>query len=98
MQRIYYSPHYFAELAAADGSAHVMPIHKFALVREGIGASGLPCTFEPVVPATDEDLLRVHAPDYIRAVATGEPRSLAESQKFPWTAQLASAVRWTNGG
>ena len=98
MQRIYYSPHYFADLAGADGSAHVMPIHKFGLVREGIAASGLPCSFEPVTPATDDDLLRVHTPDYIHAIATGEPRALAESQKFPWTAQLASAVRWTNGG
>ena len=32
------------------------------------------------------------------AIRTGEPRPLAQSQKFPWSAELAEAVRWTNGG
>jgi acetoin utilization deacetylase AcuC-like enzyme len=44
------------------------------------------------------DLLRVHTEDYVRAIATGEPKALAESQKFPWSPALAEAVRWTNGG
>jgi acetoin utilization deacetylase AcuC-like enzyme len=91
--RVFHSPRYFADLGA-----HVMPIRKFALVREAIEKSGLPARIEAPAPVSDADLLRVHTAAYVRAVATGEPRALAESQKFPWSPALAEAVRWTNGG
>ncbi len=91
--RVFHSPKYFADLGD-----HVMPIRKFALVREGIEASGLPVTVIEPPRTTDADLLRVHTAAYIHAVDTGEPRALAESQKFPWSPGLAEAVRWTNGG
>ncbi len=82
----------------ADIGSHVMPIRKFDLVREAILREGLPVEVREPAPATDEDLLRVHTPEYVAAIATGEPRTLAESQKFPWSKELASAVRLTNGG
>src|SRR6185436_13364288 len=66
--------------------------------RREIEARALPVTILEPTPATDEDLRRVHTDEYLRAVATGEPRALAESQKFPWSARLAEAVRWTSGG
>jgi len=91
--QLYHSPAYFADLGA-----HVMPIRKFALVREAIEAEGLPARIDAPEPVTDEDLLRVHTAEYVNAVKTGEPRALAESQKFPWSAALAEAVRHTNGG
>jgi acetoin utilization deacetylase AcuC-like enzyme len=91
--RIFHAPHY-----EADIGQHVMPIRKFALVRRAIEESGLPARIEAPEPVSDEDLLRVHTPDYIRAIATGEPRALAESQRFPWSEGLAESVRWTNGG
>jgi acetoin utilization deacetylase AcuC-like enzyme len=93
MIRAFHSPRY-----AADIGEHVMPMRKFALVRAAIAAAGLPVTFHEPTPAGDEDLGRVHTPEYVRAVATGEPRALAESQKFPWSPELAEAVRWTVGG
>jgi acetoin utilization deacetylase AcuC-like enzyme len=88
---IYHSAKYYADIGP-----HVMPMRKFSLVADGIRALG----GHPVEPprVTQDDLLRVHTPEYVRAVTTGEPRSLAESQKFPWSAQLSEAVRWTNGG
>lgn len=98
VQRIFYSPRYIADLTRPDGTAHIMPIHKFALVADGIAASGHACTLEAPAPATDAELLRVHTPEYLRAIADGTPKELAESQKFPWTPGLADAVRWTNGG
>ena len=91
--RAFHSPRY-----AADIGEHVMPMRKFALVRAAIAAAGLPMTFSEPAPVSDEDLGRVHAPEYVRAVATGTPRALAESQKFPWSPALAEAVRWTSGG
>ncbi len=45
------------------------------------------------------DLLRsVHEDVYIRAIKTGEPRELAQSQEFPWDARLWDAVLASNGG
>ena len=82
----------------ADIGEHIMPIRKFRLVREAIEATGLPCDIRSPEPVCDEDLLRVHSAEYIEAIRTGEPRALAQSQKFPWSAELAGAVRWTNGG
>jgi acetoin utilization deacetylase AcuC-like enzyme len=67
-------------------------------VRTAIERRGLPVVVEAPSPASDEDLVRVHTADYVRAVTTGEPRALAESQKFPWSPALAAAVRLTNGG
>jgi acetoin utilization deacetylase AcuC-like enzyme len=91
--RVFHSRRYFADLGE-----HIMPIGKFGLVREAIEASGVPVDLREPARATDEQLERVHTKDYIHAVDTGEPRALAQSQKFPWSKDLAEAVRWTNGG
>jgi acetoin utilization deacetylase AcuC-like enzyme len=91
--KIFHSPKY-----TADIGDHVMPIRKFDLVRKEIEESAMPVILTEPAPVADEDLLRVHTPEYLRAIATGEPRTLAESQKFPWSPRLAEAVRWTNGG
>ena len=93
MIRIFHSARYFADLGE-----HIMPIRKFGLVRDAIEACGVPAEIVEPVRATNEQLLRVHTPEYVRAVETGEPRALAQSQKFPWSPELAEAVRWTNGG
>lgn len=93
MTPLVHSPRYHADLGA-----HVMPIRKFGLVRDAVAASPLPHRLVAPEPVDEADLLRVHTPAYVRAVATGEPRALAESQKFPWSPELAEAVRWTNGG
>ena len=93
MIRLFSSPRYVADIGE-----HVMPMRKFDRVREAISALALPVTIEEPTPVTVDDLLRVHTAAYVRAIATGEPRALAESQKFPWSPTLAEAVRWTNGG
>lgn len=90
---LFHSPRYFADLGA-----HVMPIRKFQLVRDAIVREGLPVTISEPSPVTDADLLRVHTPEYLAAIRTGEPLALAQSQKFPWSPALAESVRWTNGG
>jgi acetoin utilization deacetylase AcuC-like enzyme len=89
----YYDPGY----AAPIGDTHVMPITKFSLVADGLrDAPGV--RLEAPAPLSEEDLLRVHTPEYVAAVRSGEPRALAESQKFPWTPQLYPSVRLTGGG
>jgi acetoin utilization deacetylase AcuC-like enzyme len=88
----YYHPGY-----AAPIGAHVMPIDKFALVAGGLRGQPRVQLTEPA-PVGEDDLLRVHTRDYIEAVRSGEPRQLAESQKFPWSPQLYPSVLLTGGG
>ena len=66
---------------AAPIGKHIMPISKFALVAAEAKKDFPDIAIVSPDPITESDLLRVHAPDYISAVKTGEPRSLAESQQ-----------------
>lgn len=88
---------FYSDGFAADIGEHTMPMRKFALVRDRILERGLPARISAPSPVTDEQLLRVHTPEYVQAIATGEPRALAESQKFPWSPELAASVRLTSG-
>ena len=89
---VYYHPGFAAPL----GEGHMMPMRKFALVAEGLQDEPAAELVEPP-PAPEADLLRVHSPAYIEAVRAGQPRALAESQKFPWTPALYPSVCLTNG-
>lgn len=82
---------------AAPLGEHIMPIRKFALVAD-ILREWKNIEIASPAPVTEADLLRVHTPEYITAIRTGEPRALAESQKFPWSPELFPSVRLTNGG
>jgi acetoin utilization deacetylase AcuC-like enzyme len=81
----------------AEIGEHIMPIRKFALVADEVRKLPWVEMREPAALA-EEDLLRVHAPRYVEAVRTGEPRALAESQKFPWSPGLFPSVLLTGGG
>ena len=92
MLTVYYHPGY-----AAPIGQHIMPIRKFGLVADGLrDAAGIKLSRPE--PVTEEDLRRVHTPEYIEAIKTGEPRDLAQSQKFPWSPELFQSVCLTNGG
>ncbi len=82
---------------AAPIGEHVMPMRKFQLVADGLaGRAGV--RVEAPVPIAPDLLEQVHTPAYVEAVRTGEPRALAESQKFPWSPALWPSVLLTNGG
>jgi acetoin utilization deacetylase AcuC-like enzyme len=82
---------------AAPIGKHIMPIRKFSLVADELRTHpGV--EIRAPEPVTIEDLLRVHTPEYVEAVRTGEPRALAESQKFPWSPALFPSVLLTSGG
>ncbi|PYP76581.1 MAG: hypothetical protein DMD35_18270, partial [Gemmatimonadetes bacterium] len=49
-------------------------------------------------PLTFDEVARVHDPAYVRAVQTGAPRALAESQGFAWDEGLWHMVLASNGG
>ena len=81
---------------AAPIGEHLMPMQKFALVAAEVAKMPDIALAEPE-PASDADLLRVHTREYMHAIRDGEPRTLAESQKFPWSSALFPSVRLTNG-
>lgn len=92
MLTAFYHPGYAAPLGQ-----HIMPIRKFGLVAEGLCHAADIKLARPL-PVTEEDLRRVHTPEYIEAIRTGEPRVLAQSQKFPWSPELFPSVCLTSGG
>jgi acetoin utilization deacetylase AcuC-like enzyme len=92
MLTAYYHPGY-----AAPIGPHIMPIRKFGLVADGL-RDAVDIKLVRPAPVTEEDLRRVHTAEYLAAIKTGEPRALAQSQKFPWSPELFSSVCLTNGG
>ena len=92
MLTAFYHPGY-----AAPIGGHVMPIRKFGLVADGLREAADVRLTAPA-PVTEEDLRRVHSAEYVAAIQTGEPRALAESQKFPWSPELFPSVCLTGGG
>ena len=92
MLTVFYHPGY-----AAPIGPHIMPIRKFGLVAEGLSSAADIRLVEPQ-PLSEADLRRVHTQGYIDAIKTGEPRALAESQKFPWSPELFPSVCLTGGG
>lgn len=95
MLKTYYHPGFSAPLGD-----HIMPIGKFALVAQALSQPPMSEWVELLTPSpvTQQELLSVHSEDYIEAIRTGEPRALAESQKFPWSAELYPSVTLTSGG
>jgi acetoin utilization deacetylase AcuC-like enzyme len=92
MLTAFYHPGYAAPLGE-----HIMPIRKFALVADAVRE--MPdVTLATPPPVTEADLFRVHTAEYIAAIRSGEPHTLAESQKFPWSPQLFPSVCLTSGG
>ena len=82
---------------AAPIGDHVMPMRKFQLVADGLAGRAGVRVVAPA-PVGEAELRRVHTAAYVEAVRSGEPRALAESQKFPWSPALWPSVLLTNGG
>jgi acetoin utilization deacetylase AcuC-like enzyme len=79
---------YCATAAATNSTTKQAEIVRLAL-EEGL-IRLRPVAFQP--EAAWKQIATVHHPDYVRAVRTGEPRSLAESQGFSWSPEFAASV------
>jgi acetoin utilization deacetylase AcuC-like enzyme len=93
MVRVYYSAAYAGAGYAFDTT------RKARWVAESLAESPIPGVelVEPA-PLTADQVAAVHDPAYVRAVQTGSPRELAESQGFRWDAGLWPMVLASNGG
>jgi acetoin utilization deacetylase AcuC-like enzyme len=80
---------------------HVFPSQKYRLVYEELLRRGLAdaSDFLSPAPATDEDVLRVHTPEYVRKLKTGS-LSYAEVQQLeiPYSQELIEACWLAAGG
>ncbi len=85
--QVFYGDHHPVPLP--DG--HPFPIDKYVRLRRRIESERLvpPDRLQPAPPATPEQLLRVHDPEYVQRVAYGQlsPRELRRLG-FPWSPEL----------
>lgn len=80
---------------------HRFPMEKYRLLRERVLASGAVAPADLLVPeaATDEQILRVHEPDYLRRVASGGlDRAELRRIGFPWSPAMVERSRRSAGG
>ena len=93
MVAVYYDLSYTA-------SAYDFPTTRKAVwIADSLISNPIPgITLAPPPPLTEDDLLTVHDLEYVRAVRTGEPRDLAESNEFRWDTGLWPMVLASNGG
>jgi len=91
--RIFHSPAYTGTAYTFDTT------RKAGWIAESLSQSPMPGLrlVEPT-PLTAAQLEEVHDPGYVRAVKTGRPRGLAESQGFDWDRGLWPMALAVNGG
>jgi acetoin utilization deacetylase AcuC-like enzyme len=93
MVSVFYSPQYVWSEYSFDTT------RKAKWIADSLTASPMVrITLVEPMPLTRDQVALVHDPSYIRAVETGMPRELAESQGFTWDANLWPMVLASNGG
>jgi len=94
--KIIYHPGYDLHLGA-----HVFPSQKYRLIQEALLRDGIaqPDDFLTPQPASDADVLRVHTPEWVRGLKTGQ-LTLPELMRLeiPWSREMVEAVWLAAGG
>jgi acetoin utilization deacetylase AcuC-like enzyme len=93
--RLIYHPRFCVDLGP-----HVFPAQKYRLVRERLlrNAVATEADFQAPVPASDDDVLRVHTQEYVRKLKAGELSPLeVQALEVPWSWELVEAV-WLAAG
>ncbi len=94
--KAFYCHHFLLPLP--DG--HSFPMDKYRLLYERVKENSIAWNIDLIEPvaASDQDLLRVHCPDYIRRMSSGKA-SEQEMRRigFPWSAQMVERSRRSSG-
>ena len=81
--------------------AHVFPSKKYRLIRNRLLEEGYaaPSDVLSPSPAADEDILRVHTPEYVRKLQTGSlsPQEIAQME-IPYSREMVEACWLAAGG
>ena len=88
-----YSEGYYANLGT-----HVFPIQKYRLVYRELKSQGLARRVIQPDPATREDLLLVHTPDYVADLLAGCSSPHTESSELPLSPEIVNAFLLATGG
>ncbi|MGH9511659.1 MAG: histone deacetylase family protein [Terriglobales bacterium] len=94
--RLVYSDGYYLPIGT-----HVFPAEKYRLVRERLIETGVVDASDFVTPETaaDEDILRVHTPEYIQKLTTGALSAREEIEmEIPYSRELVKAFWLAAGG
>lgn len=94
--KLIYSDDYYLPIGA-----HVFPAEKYRLVHQRLLESGsaTPQDFLTPQPASDQDILLVHTPDYVKKLKTGTLSPLEEMQmEIPYSPELVRAFWLSAGG
>jgi acetoin utilization deacetylase AcuC-like enzyme len=95
--KVFYSDHFVLPLP----EDHRFPMVKYSMLRERVARDGICGPGELSTPraVTDEEILRAHAPDYLKRVASG---TLTEKEVrrigFPWSEKMVERSRRASGG
>lgn len=94
--KLIYSDDYYLPIGA-----HVFPAQKYRLVRQYLTETGIAeaADFLTPQPASDDDVLLVHTPEYVRKLKTGtlSPREEMEME-IPYSPELVHAFWMAAGG
>ena len=93
MVTVYFSPSY-AQAGFAFPTTRKAVWIADSLVRKRIQGIKI----EDPRPLEESEIIQTHDLSYVRAIQTGQPRELAESQGFTWDQGLWPMVLETNGG
>jgi acetoin utilization deacetylase AcuC-like enzyme len=93
---VHYSPAYVAAAHAFDTTRKAAWVADAVRDMDGVRIVAPSSAWDDA--AVEAAIRRVHDGAYVDALATGEPRELAESQGFTWDAGLWTAVRASTAG
>ena len=95
--KVFYSDRFVLPLP----EGHRFPMVKYSMLRERVARDGICGPGELLTPraVTNEEILRAHAPDYLKRVASGrltgkEVRRIG----FPWSQKMVERSRRASGG
>ena len=95
--KVFYGDHFVLPLP----EGHRFPMVKYSLLRERVAQDGICGPGELLTPraVTDREILRAHAPEYLKRVANGtltakEMRRIG----FPWSERMVERSRRASGG
>jgi acetoin utilization deacetylase AcuC-like enzyme len=94
--KLIYSDHYYLPIGN-----HVFPAEKYRRVRDRLISTGVaaPDNFLEPEPATDQDILLVHKPEYVRKLKTGTLSQREEMEmEIPYSRELVEAFWLAAGG
>src|SRR6266496_1381330 len=94
--KLIYSDDYFLPIGQ-----HVFPAEKYRRVQRQLIESGIadPSDFLTPQPASDQDILLVHTPQYVKKLKTGTLSAMEELQlEIPYSQELVNAFWLAAGG